>query len=130
MTALTKPFLWRDEDANSVKDIELCADAFGYYRLPFHPLDTPYMEYAWYVDDMKVTLGDEELPRDRFLFYRGAIIILNEYGYEIKTVLPTVRASFNYWWKVHFVDDGQGIERIFYNFNRSKTFKIEVVRRV
>lgn len=126
----TKTFLWWDEDANSVENIELLRDAFGYYRLPFHPLDTPYIEYAWYIDDIKVILGDELLPCDRFLFYRGAIIILDANGYEIKTVLPTVKASFKYWWKVHFVDDGQGIERIFYNFNRSKTLKLEVVRRV
>lgn len=120
-------FLWLDEDENVVNDAILHRDAFGYYRLPFSPLNT-YIEYAWHISNIKVTLEGAELPPERFLFLQGAIIILDENGYEIKTDLGEIRASFTYYWKVHFVDDGQGIERIFYNFNRSKTFKMEVVR--
>ena len=123
-----KPFLFLDDDAHLVNDTVLLRDAFGHYRLPVYPLATDYIEYIWYADNIRIIVGDEELPENRFALYNGAIYILDENGREIKTDLPPVKATFRYYWRVHFADDGQGIERIFYNFNRSQTLKMEVVR--
>ena len=123
-----RPFLFLDDDANLVNDTLLLRDAFGHYRLPVYPLATNYIEYIWYADNIKITIDGDDLPENRFMLYNGAIYILDENGREIKTDLPPIKATFRYYWRVHFVDDGQGIERIFYRFNRSKTLKMEVVR--
>ena len=39
-----------------------------------------------------------------------------------------VTADYTYYWKVMFADDGIDIERQYLNINKSKTFKLEVVR--
>ena len=39
-----------------------------------------------------------------------------------------ITADYTYYWKVMFADDGIDIERQYLNINKSKTFKLEVVR--
>ena len=122
------PFFWLDREENTVNDVLLPRDGFGHYRLPVKPFPFDYTELMYYADNLTFTLGGEVIPGERLLLRYGELIVLTDDGYEIRTDLPEARASFRYYWRVHFVDEGQGVERVFRNFNRSKTLKMEVMR--
>ena len=81
-----------------------------------------YIEPADYIEDVSVKVNGA-LKEDGYSISNGLIIFsVPPAGGDIVT------ASYTYWWKVRFKDDGMGITRIFDDLNTSDSFKMEVVR--
>ena len=115
-----EPFLWLDHTKCHEEEIQLPMVAPGRYQAVRKI--GPYIEPADYIEDVSVKVNGA-LKEDGYSISNGLIIFsVPPAGGDIVT------ASYTYWWKVRFKDDGMGITRIFDDLNTSDSFKMEVVR--
>lgn len=116
-----EPFLWYDHTKHSETDVQLPMVSAGRYQAVIRTGE--YTEPVDYIENVAVYLNGEEVDTGDYTVSNGYI--------TFKTApasTDVVTATYNYWWRVRFVDDGMGITRIADHLNRSGTFKMEVVR--
>jgi len=120
-----EPFLWLDPEDYQEQNILLTSSNEGYFQAVMRLGE--WQEPVEGIKDLALVYEGEELPAERLEIIGGQFYLLDEYGNRI-TTSTTVTASYKYYWLVRFADDGLSVERIFYDINKSKSFKLEVVR--
>lgn len=108
-----EPFLWLDPEDYQETDVPLTADSEGYFQAVMRMGE--WQEPVEGITDL--TVGEQKID--------GANIDGGRFTFDGAT---NIRASYKYYWLVRFADDAMSIERIFYGINKSKSFKLEVVR--
>ena len=82
-----------------------------------------YVEHVEYIEKVTVYVDGVKQASSAYTVTGGTV--------KFKTAPAStakVTADYTYYWKVMFADDGIDIERQYLNINKSKTFKLEVVR--
>lgn len=116
-----EPFLWFDPEDNHETNIQLPMIVSGKYQCVMK--FGTYVEPAAHVENVKVYVSGVEQAANAYTVANGVITIT-----PAPVAGAVVTATYNYWWKVRFKDDGLGIRKVFADINRSKTFKLEVTR--
>jgi len=120
-----EPFLWLDPEDYKEDDVTLTSigGVFqGIMRMG------EWQEDAIAIKDLLVIHNHEQIPGERIRIDGGAFYIVDEISGDPITEEMTITAYYKYYWLVRFADDAMSIERIFYGINKSKSFKLEVVR--
>lgn len=120
-----EPFLWLDPEDYRENGIAVTSGEDGIFQAVMRYGD--WQEPVECIADLSVVYGGETLPVERLKIDGGKFQILDATGSPI-TGATKVLASYRYYWLVRFAGDGMTIERIFTGINRSKSFKLEVVR--
>lgn len=115
-----EPFLWYDHSKNHETGVQLPMTIAGTYQAVIKT--GSYTEPADYIEDVTVYKNGTKLTKG-YSVSNGLIIFSTA-----PASTDVITADYAYWWKVRFVDDGMGINRIFENLNSSDSFKMEVVR--
>lgn len=115
-----EPFLWLDHSKYHEDEVQIAMTSPGRYQAVIKT--GKYTEPAEFIEDVTVWVNGK-LMETGYTTSNGAILFSTPpSGSDIVT------ASYTYWWKVRFKDDGMGINRIFDDLNSSDSFKMEVVR--
>ena len=115
------PFLWLDPEDYEEKGIQLPLITDGAYQAVMKMGD--YVEPVEYIEKVTVYVDGVKQASSAYTVTGGTV--------KFKTApvgTAKVTADYTYYWKVMFADDGIDIERQYLNINKSKTFKLEVVR--
>ena len=115
------PFLWLDPEDYEEKGIQLPLITAGTYQAVMKMGD--YVEPVEYIEKVTVYVDGVKQASSAYTVTGGTV--------KFKTApvsTAKVTADYTYYWKVMFADDGIDIERQYLNINKSKTFKLEVVR--
>lgn len=115
------PFLWLDPEDYEEKGIQLPMIAPGVYQAVMKMGD--YVEPVDYIENVTVYIDGVKQSSGTYSVTNGVVKFSVSPSASSK-----VTADYTYYWKVMFADDGIDIERQYLNINKSKTFKLEVVR--
>lgn len=116
-----EPFLWKDPEDYQEKNRQLPMVTAGTYQAIMAMGD--YVEPVEYIDGVTVWV-DGQLQKDTaYTVVNGCIVFKTA-----PSATAIVKASYTYWWKVMFKDDGLTIEKVFQNINKTKSFKLVTVR--
>nr|DAZ15046.1 MAG TPA: minor tail protein [Caudoviricetes sp.] len=116
-----EPFLWKDPEDYHEMNIQLPMIAPGKYQCVMK--FGAYVEPAAHAENVKVYVSGVEQAASAYTVANGVITIT-----PAPAASAVVTATYDYWWKVRFKDDGLGIKKVFADINRSKSFKLEVTR--
>ncbi len=117
-----EPFYWYDPEDNTATKQTLAAITAGTTYQCVIPMGG-YVEPAEYVEVSAVYVNGTLKSASSYSVSNGVIT----FGTAISTS-ATVKATYQYWWKVRFDDDGMGITHIFDDINNSDSFKLVTVR--
>lgn len=113
--------MWLDPEDYEEKGIQLPLITDGAYQAVMKMGD--YVEPVEYIEKVTVYIDGVKQESNAYTVIGGTV--------KFKTAPAStakVTADYTYYWKVMFADDGIDIERQYLNINKSKTFKLEVVR--
>lgn len=116
-----EPFLWLDPEDNQEEKIRLAMSSAGKYQAVLKMGD--YVEPVEYIDNEKVYVNGVLQDKKDYSVVKGMIVFNAP-----PAVTAIVTASYRYYWKVMFKDDGMTIETVFANINKSGSFKLTTVR--
>ena len=116
-----EPFLWKDPEDYHETNIRLPMIAPGKYQCVMK--FGAYVEPAAYAENVKVYVSGVEQATSAYTVADGVITIT-----PALAAGAVVTATYDYYWRVRFKDDGMGVKKVFQDINRSKSFKLEVVR--
>ena len=116
-----EPFLWLDGEDYHEEKIRLSAVSPYKYQAVMKFGD--HLEPAEYIENVKVYVDDVEMGANTYIVSNGYITFTTGISSD-----AVVTATYDYYWKVRFDDDGMGIEHVFDNINRSGRFKLVNVR--
>lgn len=105
------------------KNIELTSNADGIFQAVMRFGE--WQEPVEYIENLSVV--GEDIPKDRIRIEGGQFYIVDDTDFVIFRN-QTITVNYTYYWLVRFAGDSMTVERIFYNINRSKSFKLEAVR--
>ena len=113
-----EPFYWLDPEDYLVNNIKLQEVSTGVYQCVM--MQGNYIEPVEHVDNLKVFLNGSFVAPHLYKCENGYI--------KFSTgQVGTLTASYRYYWKVQFADDGISIEKIYDNINKAQ-IKLRVVR--
>lgn len=116
-----EPFLWLDPEDNKEKGARLGMIAPGLYQAVMRMGD--YVEPVQYIEDVIVYVDGVKADSTKYSISNGTIRFTTA-----PSASSVITADYTYYWKVMLAGDGMETENIFFNFNRSKTFKMVTVR--
>lgn len=116
-----EPFLWLDPEDNKERGVRLGMIFPGTYQAVMRMGD--YVEPVYYIEDVTVYADGTKVDPSMYSVSDGTIRFSGA-----PPASAAITASYTYYWKVMFAEGGMETENIFYNFNRSKTFKMVTVR--
>lgn len=116
-----EPFLWHDPEDNHEEKVQLPLISPGRYQAVMKFGD--YVEPAAHIENVTVYVSGTQIATSSYTVQNGYITIT-----PAPAAGAIITASYDYWWKVRFKDDGMGIKKVFADINRSKVFKLEVTR--
>lgn len=116
-----EPFLWKDPEDYQEKNRQLPMVTAGTYQAIMAMGD--YVEPVEYIENVTVWVDGQLQKSSAYSVVNGCIVFKTAPG-----ATAIVKASYTYWWKVMFKDDGLTIEKVFQNINKTKSFKLVTVR--
>lgn len=116
-----EPFLWKDPEDYQEKNRQLPMVTAGTYQAIMAMGD--YVEPVEYIENVTVWVDGQLQKSSTYSIVNGCIVFQTA-----PTATAIVKASYTYWWKVMFKDDGLTIEKVFQNINKTKSFKLVTVR--
>lgn len=116
-----EPFLWLDPEDNHEDNIQLSQLTPGTYQAVMKM--GVYVEPVEYIDNATVTIDGVKQQSGTYSTTNGCIVFDTA-----PATGAVVKASYTYYWKVMFKDDGVTVESVFTNINKTKSFKLVTVR--
>lgn len=116
-----EPFLWLDPEDNKETGARLGMVSPGIYQAVMRMGD--YVEPVYYIEDVTVYIDGVKADPIQYSVSGGTVRFTTP-----PSASAAVTADYTYYWKVMLSGDGMETENIFFNFNRSKTFKMVTVR--
>lgn len=116
-----EPFLWKDPEDCHVDKVQLPLISIGLYQCVMKMGE--YVEPTAQVEKATVYVSGVQQTPDKYTIEGGTIRFK-----QVPVSSAIVTATYDYYWLVRFKDDGMGVKKVFQDINRSKSFKLEVVR--